>query len=136
MADFTGVNHVAFTVRDLAKSSAWYSEVLGLTKIGELPDEGGRGAKVLLRHPGSGLVIVLCAHRSNPGEPFSEFRTGLDHLSFTVPNRAELDAWQRRFAERGVTHSPIYESPTGRGTVLVFRDPDNLQLEMYVPRPT
>lgn len=133
MPDFTGVNHVALTVRDLPRSVAWYSDLLGLQKIGELPDEGGRGAKVLFRHPTSGLVIVLCAHKANPGEPFSEFRTGLDHLSFTVRDRAELDAWQARFAERGVTHSLIYESPSGRGAVLVFRDPDNIQLEMYLP---
>src|SRR6185437_5067995 len=96
MPDFTGVNHIALTVRDLPRSVAWYTDLLSLQKVGELPDEGGRGAKVLLRHPASGLVIVLCAHKANPGEPFSEFRTGLDHLSFTVRDRAELDAWQVR----------------------------------------
>src|SRR5690348_1133957 len=98
MPDFTGVNHIALTVRDLHRSVAWYTDLLGLQKVGELSDEGGRGAKVLLRHPSSELVIVLCAHQANPGETFSEFRTGLDHLSFTVRDRADLEAWQARFA--------------------------------------
>ena len=35
--------------------------------------------EVLLKHPASGLLIGLLQHPANPGEPFSEFRTGLDH---------------------------------------------------------
>jgi len=33
---------------------------------------------VLLREATSGLVIGLSAHPGSDGEPFSEFRTGLD----------------------------------------------------------
>jgi glyoxylase I family protein len=68
-------------------------------------------------------------HDVNDGEPFAETRTGLDYISFAVSSRVELEAWERRLAELGVTHSPIADRPYG--SVLVFRDPDNIQLELF-----
>jgi glyoxylase I family protein len=132
MSTLQGIHHLSLSVRDLERSAAWYADVLGLERIAALPDEGS-GAKVLLRHPDSPVVLVLTRHRANPGEPFSERRTGLDHLAFWVPSEAELAAWRVRLAERGVEHQPI--APQRLGTGLVFRDPDNIQLELYVPSP-
>ena len=133
MPDITGVNHVNFTVRDLKKSAAWYVEALGLTKLWELEDVG-QGAKVIMVHPGSQLMIGLTEHTSNPGDRFSEFRTGLDHASFSVATHQELEAWKARFEELGVEHSPINQTPRGAWE-LVFRDPDNIQLELFVFAP-
>lgn len=133
MPDITGVHHINFTVLDLKKSAAWYAEVLGLTRFLELEDTG-QGAKVLFTHPGSRLMIGLTAHASNPGERFSELRTGLDHASFSVSTRQELEAWQTHFEKLGVEHSPITQTPRGAWE-LVFRDPDNIQLELFVFTP-
>ncbi len=130
-----GFHHVGLTVRDLAASAAWYADLLGLVKVSELPDQEGRGAKVILRHPSSGFVLGLAQHQANAGEPFSEFRTGLDHVAFAVPSDEALEAWRQRLDEQGVRYSPPYPSPSGLGNVLVFRDPDNIQLEFYVATP-
>ena len=54
---------------------------------------------------------------------------GLDHISFQVPDRSALEEWAKRLDELDVAHSPITEAPYG--TVLVFRDPDNIQLEFF-----
>ena len=35
-------------------------------------------------------------HDANPGSPFDERRVGLDHLSWAVESREELDAWLAR----------------------------------------
>ena len=129
MPEFGAVHHVNFSVTDLQRSAAWYERVLGLERGWEMPDTEGRGEKVVLLQPGSELRIVLSHHRSNPGEPASEFHTGLDHIAFTVDDRAALESWARRFDEMGVDHSPIKEGATG--WLVVFRDPDNIQLEMY-----
>ena len=48
MPDITGLHHIAFTVRDLDRSAAWYSELFGFAKIGEVPDDGVSGAKAVL----------------------------------------------------------------------------------------
>lgn len=61
----------------------------------------------------------------------SATRTGLDHVGLAVASRAELEGWQRHLAELGVSHSPIADRPYG--SVLVFRDPDNIQLELFAP---
>jgi hypothetical protein len=51
--------------------------------------------------------------------------------SMSVPDRAALEAWQTVLAGKGITHSPISDQPWG--SVLVFRDPDNIQLELCSP---
>jgi len=129
MPEFSAVHHFNLSVTDLARSAAWYTEVLGLTKGWEMEDTEGRGRKVVLLHDGGSLRIVLSYHQANDAEPFTEFRTGFDHLALTVTDRTELEAWERRFQEMGVDHSPIKEGATG--WLITFRDPDNIQFEMY-----
>src|SRR5437870_3294952 len=99
---FSGVHHINFTVTDLERSARWYANVLGLTKGWAMPDAEGRGQKAVLLHPSSPFRLVLTRHQANEGEPFSEYRTGLDHIAFTVQDREELDQWVRRLDELGV----------------------------------
>jgi catechol-2,3-dioxygenase len=82
----------------------------------------------LIAHPATGLVIGIRRHAQGGNDEFSEFRTGLDHLSWRVPGRAELETWAKHFEQKGVSYSPITDAPYG--SVLVFRDPDNIQLEL------
>lgn len=126
------VHHVNLSVTDLEASAAWYRRVLGFEPLAAAPDPEGRWDKVILRHP-SGLLLGLSAHRENRAEKASEFRTGLDHLALAVPDAASLDAWQARLDEEGVPHSEIKATPLGR--LVVVRDPDNVQLELYAPNP-
>ena len=50
------------------------------------------GCAVILADPRSGVLIGLYHHDANPGQPFHEGRTGLDHISFGVSVRAGLEA--------------------------------------------
>ena len=61
--------------------------------------------------------------------PASEFRPGIDHLAFAVANRDELEAWASRLEELGIEHGKIVDAWYGSG--LAFRDPDNIQLELF-----
>jgi catechol 2,3-dioxygenase-like lactoylglutathione lyase family enzyme len=133
-AEITGaVHHVNFSVSDLARSVDWYSKVFGLSVLLEAPDADGRCDKVILRHP-SGLLVGLSAHRANPGAPASESRCGLDHLAFNVPDAGALPAWMEHLDDLGVAHSDVKETPLGK--LVVLRDPDNIQLEVYAPKQT
>src|SRR5690348_10192836 len=100
-----GVHHFSLTVTDLEKCSEWYTDLFDLTEIMRESHDGGEA--VVFAFPGFGLFLGLHRHHVNAGESFAEVRTGLDHLSFAVPDRACLEAWEQRFAERGVTYSPI-----------------------------
>ena len=61
---------------------------------------------------------------------FDERRVGLDHLAFRVANRDELKRWMAHLDAKGVTHSGIID--IGYGPTVVFRGPDNMQLEFFV----
>ncbi len=85
----------------------------------------------VLVHPECGWVIGLREYPAHADGTLSEFRTGLDHIAFTVPSRDDLEAWQGLLAEKGVTFSPIADSPLG--TLRALRDPDDIQLELWLP---
>lgn len=128
MPDFTGIHHVSVTVTDVDRSVPWYKEVLGLAQLMEEKHPHDAGYAVVLGKPDWSTCIGVHTHPTNQSERFSETRTGLDHISFGVSNRAELADWETRLTDLGVEHSPICDQPGI--SVLVFRDPDNIQLEL------
>jgi catechol-2,3-dioxygenase len=67
------------------------------------------------------------------GDRFDPDRVGLDHLSFGVPGRADLDQAVRLFEEHGVKHGAITSLPSFGIDVLSFEDPDGVQLELTAP---
>ena len=67
------------------------------------------------------------------GDRFDENRVGLDHLSFSVGSRAELEEAVKLFDARGVAHGPITPLEGFGILVLPFRDPDNIQVELTAP---
>ena len=131
------LHHIALTVTDVDASVAWYEKVFQIPHVADVPHEGGVGK--LLR--GDVLGIVLHHHETNDGERFAETKTGLDHVGFNVGTRDDLVRWQAHLAELGVERvevadRPLTQSPIADdwyGSVLVFRDPDNIQLELFSP---
>ncbi len=131
------LHHVALTVTDLDASIAWYQNVFDIKFLLEEPHQGGTG--MVLADEAMQLMIVLHRHDANEGELFRESRTGLDHPGFVVPTRDDLVAWQEHLENHGVVRSdtadkPLTQSPIADedyGSVLVFRDPDNIQLELF-----
>lgn len=129
----TGFSHVDLSVTDLAASTAWYRELLGMVELfGGRNDERGYEVSYLME-PHSGVVMGFECHDSNPNSPFDERRVGLDHVSWAVDSREQLDSWLARLDELGIPHSAISEQDMW--DVLVFRDPDNIQLEFIFVKP-
>ena len=60
-------------------------------------------------------------------------RVGLDHLSFSVSTRADLDTAIRLLDERRVEHGPIRELVALGLCFLAFFDPDGIALELTAP---
>jgi glyoxylase I family protein len=128
-------------VSDLDVSVPFYEEVFGLSFRSDVPHPGGVGK--VLADDEFRVMIVVHRHDTNDGTLFRETVNGLDHAGFVVPTRADLEAWQDHLERCGVvrsdsagkplTQSPIADEPYG--SVLVFRDPDNIQLELFCRAP-
>jgi glyoxylase I family protein len=127
--DVSGIHHVSVTVTDIERSVPWYCDLLGMTKLMEEKHPDGAGYAVVLGKPDWSMCVGLHTHETNERERFSESRTGLDHIGFMVSGRDELDAWESKLTKLGVEHSPVNDQ--GGYAVLVFRDPDNIQLEFF-----
>jgi glyoxylase I family protein len=132
VATIQGVHHLSLTVSDIDASTGWYSDLFGMNKVMDETHEGGRA--VVLMQPEAMVFLGLHVHDANQGERFEETRTGMDHVSFAVTSRAELENWEKTLADKGAVYSTITDAPYG--SVLVFRDPDNIQLELFVPAGT
>ncbi len=135
------LHHLALTVTDVDASMRWYEDVFDVHFVMDAPHQGGMG-KVLMDDAHE-LMLVLHRHDTNDGGIFGETSTGLDHAGFLVPSRADLEAWQEHLEANGVApmdvaDKPLTQSPIADesyGSVLVFRDPDNIQLEFFAPPP-
>jgi len=131
----TGVHHFSPTVSDVEASAVWYGEVFGLQRLDRRAphhdDEAG-GYAVLLIDPRTGFLIGLHHHELLIPGAFNERRVGLDHIAWSVAERSDLDQWATWLDHLGVVHSGVIDkggpSPY---SVVVFRDPDNIQLELF-----
>ena len=131
----TGIHHFSVTVRDIEPSVAWYQRVFRAERVPmTFPhyEREDTGYGVLLLEPRSGLAIGLHTNTGNKGAQFDEAQTGLDHVGFNVAGREAMEAWAAWLDELGVEHSGIRtgNEPFPYAT-LVFRDPDNIQLELF-----
>jgi len=134
-----GIHHLRLTVTDVGRSREFYTGLLGFDVAVESPPPDDPGAEAASQVLFGGIVMVrgglLMGLRpvAPAGDRFDEDRVGLDHLSFSVGSRADLDEAARLFDERGVPHGEI-RTLEGFGIyVLPFRDPDNIQVELTAP---
>jgi catechol 2,3-dioxygenase-like lactoylglutathione lyase family enzyme len=120
----SGFHHVTLNVTDLPRARAFYEGVLGFEVDQYLP-----GYKLRVRVGESRARLVLCPP---PGDVdtgrFSEYRIGLDHISFGA-SRADIHRIAGALAAAGV-RADLSHDPLGTA-VLCFRDPDNIALELF-----
>jgi catechol 2,3-dioxygenase-like lactoylglutathione lyase family enzyme len=128
LPDLQGLAHIELTVRDPEVSADWYQRVLGFSLRA---DHRRNGTGVIVLEHTSGMVLGLWHHgEKQSSDRFDEFRTGLDHIAFKVAPRAEIDRWAAHFEALGVRYSEPVEVERV-GVILTFRDPDNVQLEVF-----
>ena len=129
MPSITGGHHIALTVTDADRSADWYCGLLGMSVAFAGDDETVKYR--VLADAESGWILGVRQYHGREGDGFDEFRTGLDHFAFSVESRVALEEWERELSARGIAYTPIAE--TSIGSVIVFRDPDNIQLEFWLP---
>ena len=127
MPEHMGISHIDLTVLDCERAADWWQDVMGFALVHRTSGETFETRSLV--HP-SGVAVTVMTHDGTPElGAFDERRVGLDHLAFRVADRDELQRWVSHLDAKGVTHSGIID--IGYGPTLVFRDPDNVQLEFY-----
>jgi glyoxylase I family protein len=118
------VHHVALRVTQRDRSIAFYQSLFGFQVVAALPD-------VTLLSNGSLILGLRDQEQAASRDRFDEFRVGLDHLSFAVASREDLDRAIKTLDQRDVPHGEIEDLGSDFGLyVLALRDPDNIQLEL------
>lgn len=123
------LGHVVFYVRNLERASRFYTEVVGLQRVGTIFNgraaafSGGRTHHELL------LIEVGAA----PG-PLEGKRIGLYHVGWKVgEDRAALLAARERALTQGVVLEGVADHTVSQS--LYMRDPDGNEVELFVDDP-
>lgn len=122
----TRLGEVHLAVSDLARSVAWYEEVLGLRVVRREPGEAALAAT------GDDRVLVTLREHAGARPAGRRGRLGLFHFAILLPDRESLGAFVRHLGEIG--------AHAGAGDHLVseafyLSDPDGLGIEVYADRP-
>jgi glyoxylase I family protein len=133
------IHHLRLTVTDIQRSREFYTGLLGFQVAAESPpaDDPSYAATYPVLWGGivmiSGNLLLGLRPVAPAADRFDENRVGLDHLSFGVASRAELEQAARLFDEQGVPHGEITRLSGFGIDILPFRDPDNIELELTAP---
>jgi catechol 2,3-dioxygenase-like lactoylglutathione lyase family enzyme len=133
------IHHLRLTVTDLERSRQFYTGLLGFDVAVESPPDDDPAAAETFKILFGGIVMIrgtlLMGLRpvAAAGDRFDADRVGLDHLSFSVDSRADLERAAELLDEAGVTHGQITSLPSFGIDVLSFADPDGVQLELTAP---
>ena len=123
----SAIHHVAIICSNYARSKQFYTQLLGLTVIGENYRQERDSWKLDLALP-NGNQIELFSFPNPPSRPSKPEAQGLRHLAFAVQDVAEC---KRDLEANGVAVEAIrVDEYTGRRFVF-FADPDGLPLELY-----
>ncbi len=133
------IHHLRLTVTDVQRSREFYTQLLGFDVAVESPPPGDPAEAEAFKVLFGGVVMVRgnlvmgLRPMAAAGDSFDPDRVGLDHLSFNVPSRADLEQAAALFDAHGVTHGAITRLPSFSIDVLSFEDPDGIQLELTAP---
>ena len=125
----TGIAHIALRVTDSERTAAFYEEVLGFTKMREMP------GLVLFNAYGMVFAVRGGAEETPPGDAFDPFRVGLDHLALGIPGGPPaLDALHQQLEAAGVPNNGVQTDEMSGAAYISFYDPDGIAWEFYPAR--
>lgn len=141
-------HHVSFTVADIARSVAFYRDILGMEVLSEREVENDYIAKIVAYSPlkmkivflvGGGEKLELIQYIAPEGKPIdtNNYNPGVGHIAFVVD---DIHAWHKWLLEHGVkTRSEpvrILNGPHKGGYSMYVYDPDGVSVELMQLAPT
>jgi glyoxylase I family protein len=139
LVESSGFAHVRLTVTDIARSKAFYDQVFGwpvaIDMSGSVDEPGVRESP---EHFYGGTVYqtpqgTLLGLRPVGGQPFDAEHTGLDHISFAVASRADLERAAEALSGAGIPHGEVTDLADAGIAFLSLQDPDDINVELTAP---
>ncbi|WP_020500185.1 VOC family protein [Sciscionella marina] len=141
LIDSSDIAHIRLTVTDIDRSKAFYDQVFGwpaaIDMSARADEPGVRASReafyggVVYQLP-SGTLLGLRPVAPS-GQRFDSEHTGLDHLSFQVASKDELQVTRQRLDQAGVPHGEVTDLADVGLAILSFSDPDGVHLELTAP---
>jgi catechol-2,3-dioxygenase len=123
------LGHVVLKVRDLDRSEAFYTSVLGLAVTGRVP-----GRMVFFAVPGNTDSHDLGLWKVGPAAaPPSSKEVGLFHVAWQVEREEDLRAFHDSLVARGIPVRSTMDH--GANLSVYFEDPDGNMLEVTYEKP-
>jgi catechol 2,3-dioxygenase-like lactoylglutathione lyase family enzyme len=136
LIDSPGFAHVRLTVTDIHRSKAFYDQVFGWPVAVDASAEAGKpGVRESPEKIYGGVVYqtpqgTLFGLRPVGRAEFDSEHTGLDHVSFAVSSRAELEQAAAALGGAGIKHGEVRDLPDSGIAILSFQDPDDINVEL------
>ena len=121
-----GVHHVALRVTDLGRARVFYIDRLGFPLLMETPE------LLLFAAGGTAFGVRAPAEETDPGDRFSPFRVGLDHVALACQDEAELRRVAAALSAAGVENTGVKRDEVLGANYVAFRDPDGIKWELYM----
>lgn len=124
-----GLDHIYIAVSDLARSAAFYDNVMQL--LGFRKGTTPVGGEPHVHYYNRVLQYTLRVAR-NPAPPHDSLVPGLHHLCFQVADTNAVDATALGLNSRGITVSQprLYPEYASDYYAIYFNDPDTIELEI------
>jgi catechol 2,3-dioxygenase len=119
------IGHVVIKVRDIERSKKFYTEVLGLQQMMELPQLKA----AFFASNGRDHHELACFEVGADAAAAQPRQIGLAHIAFRLRDEDHLRAAYKEFKEKNVPI--VFTVDHGITKSIYFRDPDGNQLEVY-----
>lgn len=135
----SGFAHVRITVTDIERSKAFYDQVFGWPTAVDASDKVDEPGVVDSAEDFYGGTVyqtpqgTLFGLRPVGTDSFDSERTGLDHVSFAVESRSDLEAAATALDEAGIEHGEITDLDDAGMAIVSFQDPDDINIELSAP---
>jgi catechol 2,3-dioxygenase-like lactoylglutathione lyase family enzyme len=139
LVNSSGYAHVRLTVTDIGRSATFYDQVFGWPRAIDASESANDpGVEDSPEKFYGGVVYqtpqgTLFGLRPVGSEKFDSTRTGLDHISFAVASREDLETAARSMSEAGIERGEIIDLDDAGIAILSFQDPDGINVELTAP---
>ncbi|MEP7251953.1 MAG: VOC family protein [Ginsengibacter sp.] len=119
-----GIHHIALRCIDMETTKKFYRDVLGFTLALDTPD--------IIGFLAGNIILAFKKADARPGETFTPFNIGLDHIALACESEEELQRVAKELSDAGVENTGVKLDETLQKLYVAFKDPDRIQWEFYM----